>query len=754
MGLWYSMDTSMSLTAYADANHTGCQDTRRSTSGSAQFLEDYQKYGALILDGMINQDIKDSKAYKTYLDYATGKVPPKKARKFKKPVSPKLKIVLASPKEPTQKDTPGKSVSKKKAPAKTDRGKEIELLSDATLLEDAQLKKTLRKSKQETHKLQASGSSEGADFESEVPDEQTGKTKDTSKGTSVKPGVLDVSKEDSSDSDDDSLGNNEDENDDLNDEDDDGGNDDGSGNADDGGNDAEDSEQTDLDDDENPSFTLKDYEEEEQDEEYVHTPEKEKSDDEEKMYEEEDDDVAKELYGDLNITQGLKDTDMTNAEQDEEDQQNASHESGFKYKELYDALVKSYNLDKDIFLSYGKAYSLKRDHEDKDKDKDPPVGSDLGLKKRKKSKDAEPSKGSKSKESKSSSSSKGTKPQPKSSGKSTQAEEPVFEAAYSEMQQDQGSEFAHMDDQPDDEAAPKHDWFKKPDKPPTPNRARNKAKSINFRPPQTWINNIAKARQPPRTFDELMSTPIDFLAYVINHLKIDNLTQEILVGPAFNLLKVTCKSFVELEFHFEECYKDVNDRLDWNNPEGHEYSFDLSKPLPLIEVQGRQVVPADYFINNDLEYLKSGNSSRRYMTSTTKTKAAKYDNIEDMYLEDIEVRREDKKLYTFKEGHFPRLNIHIVILHRVEDLQLGVESYQKMLNITRPETFRSDITNLTQFTAYKNPQGIIHLDKYRRNRFMRSDELCKFCDGTLSYVRTVLNDIANILRMDYLPKRK
>nr|GEY06242.1 hypothetical protein [Tanacetum cinerariifolium] len=36
--LWYSKDTDMSLTAYADADHAGCQDTRRSTSGSDQFL--------------------------------------------------------------------------------------------------------------------------------------------------------------------------------------------------------------------------------------------------------------------------------------------------------------------------------------------------------------------------------------------------------------------------------------------------------------------------------------------------------------------------------------------------------------------------------------------------------------------------------------------------------------------------------------------------------------------------------------------
>ncbi|GJR37625.1 hypothetical protein Tco_1213309 [Tanacetum coccineum] len=40
MGLWYPKDTAMALTAYAYADHAGCQDIRRSTSGSAQFLGD------------------------------------------------------------------------------------------------------------------------------------------------------------------------------------------------------------------------------------------------------------------------------------------------------------------------------------------------------------------------------------------------------------------------------------------------------------------------------------------------------------------------------------------------------------------------------------------------------------------------------------------------------------------------------------------------------------------------------------------
>ncbi|GJT17153.1 retrovirus-related pol polyprotein from transposon TNT 1-94 [Tanacetum coccineum] len=40
MGLWYSKDTNIALTAFADADHAGCQDTRKSNSSSAQFLGD------------------------------------------------------------------------------------------------------------------------------------------------------------------------------------------------------------------------------------------------------------------------------------------------------------------------------------------------------------------------------------------------------------------------------------------------------------------------------------------------------------------------------------------------------------------------------------------------------------------------------------------------------------------------------------------------------------------------------------------
>ncbi|GJU04163.1 hypothetical protein Tco_1114501 [Tanacetum coccineum] len=192
----------------------------------------------------------------------------------------------------------------------------------------------------------------------------------------------------------------------------------------------------------------------------------------------------------------------------------------------------------------------KRKQDDADKDEVPSAGSDRGLKRRKTRKDTELSKKAKSTET-----SKGTS---------------------------KGQDMGKTNDQPNVKVAPKHNRFKKPKRPLNPDSDWNIRKSVDFRPPQTWISKISQSGKPPLSFDELMSTPIDFSAYVINHLKIDNLTQEYLVGPAFNLLKGTCKSRLELEYNIKECYKVVTDRLDRNNPEGKEYPFDLINPLPLI----------------------------------------------------------------------------------------------------------------------------------------------------------------------------
>nr|GEX79655.1 putative reverse transcriptase domain, ribonuclease H-like domain protein [Tanacetum cinerariifolium] len=634
-------------------------DNNKEISSAREEQMPYLRFTKVITDHFISKDntisMRNMITFHTVRD-DTLLVPPKKVKKFKKPASPKLNTILASPKEPTKKDTLGKSVSKKKAPANTDRGKGIDLLSHAALLDDAQLKETLRKSKQETHKLQASSSSEGANFESEVPNDNVGDSKEESNDV-----------------------NDKDENDDDNEEDD---SDNDDGDNDDGGNDDEGNDDKGKVDQQNASHELG-FVQEEEDAHVTFTIVHDKTE------------VAASL-SEFELKKILIDKIETNKLINRSDIQ----------KNIYNVLVEAYNSDKDIFTSYGDVVTLKRAQNDQDMDEDSSVGLDRGPKRIKSRNDH------------------------KSYGKYTQAEEPEFEAGNTEMHQDQGNESGHIDDQLDNEAAPKHDWFQKLDKPLTPDRKRNKSKSVAFRPPQKWISIISKEcyteRQPPRTFSKLMGTPIDFFTYVMNRLKIDNLTQEILVGPTFNMLKGTCKSFTKHEYHFKECYKAVNDQLDWHNPKGREYLFDLSKPLPLIEDRGRQEVPADYLINNDLKYLKGGSSSSKYPTSTTRTKAAKIITVTSVkvmrwynygYLEEIVVYRDDNVLYNFKEGDFPRLNFHdiedmLLLLIQMKLLNHNVDNRSKGENKGKvPTKMELELEQTQQGSSYEVSVGVEELKR-------------------------------------------
>nr|GEX59959.1 hypothetical protein [Tanacetum cinerariifolium] len=91
------------------------------------------------------------------------------------------------------------------------------------------------------------------------------------------------------------------------------------------------------------------------------------------------------------------------------------------------------------------------------------------------------------------------------------------------------------------------------------------------------------------------------------------------LNPEWNI----CQSSIELEYNRKECNKSLPGRFDWGNPKGDRCPSDLSKPLSLKGHLGHLIVAAEYFFNNDLEYLKSTNSERKYTTSITKTKAAR-----------------------------------------------------------------------------------------------------------------------------------
>ncbi|GKC23965.1 hypothetical protein Tco_1026115 [Tanacetum coccineum] len=251
-----------------------------------------------------------------------------------------------------------------------------------------------------------------------------------------------------------------------------------------------------------------------------------------------------------------------------------------------------------------------------------------------------------------------------------------------------------------------------------------------------------------KDFDELMSTPIDFSGYILNGLKIENLTQEILLGPAFRLLKGTRSNYAEFEYDFEECYKALLEK-----------------------------VPFEFFINNDLKYLQGGILTMTYTTSTTKTKAAKYDlpGIEDMVpniWSPVKVaydryalwgishwRQQRKSFYAYAKGMQSRGDVYstkriLAVTHNrltnlsgddVSDFAIALRMFTRSLVIQKKRH---------PYTPYKDPQGFIYVDDYKRNRLMPSDELYKFSDGTLTRLLSLLEDITKNIDMEYLPKRR
>nr|GEZ08466.1 hypothetical protein [Tanacetum cinerariifolium] len=439
---------------------------------------------------------------------------------------------------------------------------------------------------------------------------------------------------------------------------------------------------------------------------------------------------------------------------------------------MNEAFVDAYESDKIILDTYGETVTLKRRRDDdEDKDEEPSAGPDRWLKRRREGKEPKSaSTPSKTATRSADRSTTGSRSRQVSTSKFALAEEPV--QTTSQMEEPSHPEFdIGADDQPIIQSSQHPEWFSQPQKPPTPDRDWNRTLLAVHESIQPWISELAKQADTRSSFNELMDTPLDLSNFIMNRLRI------------------------ELEYHLEEVYKAITDQLDWVNPKGQQYPHKLLQPLPLIpDNRGRRVIPFAHFINNDLEYLRGGASSHKYTTSVSKTKAAYYGYIkwiEDLvprtmwihepidydkhalwgvshwrrkqlkivkchsykHLDWITVRRDDDKLYKFKEGNFKRLHIQ-----DIEDMLLLLVQ-GNLTNLTVEEHFAFNVS-LWMFTRSIVIQrrvedlqlGFIYQNKDKKNRLMQINELHKFNDGTLIDVRTALDGRIKGIQMRYLPQ--
>nr|GEY89589.1 hypothetical protein [Tanacetum cinerariifolium] len=321
---------------------------------------------------------------------------------------------------------------------------------------------------------------------------------------------------------------------------------------------------------------------------------------------------------------------------------NKSIQRSDEQRNLYKALVKAYEADKIILDTYGETVTLKRRRNDEfDKDEGPFAGSDRGSKRRREGKEPE------------------------------SASAPLQTATRRASRLPVRWTNPHIQ---------YHDW--------------NKTLPAVQGSTQTWISELAKQADSCSSFNELLDTPLDFSNFIMHQLTVDTLTPKLLDGPTYELMKGSCQ----------------------------QYPHNLLQPLPLIpNNRGRRVIPFAHFINNDLEYLRGGGSSHKYTTSepinydkhafwgvsywgrkrqqfygftvnresaldvyskrriiaVTDLKIVEWHSYK--HLDWITVRRNDDKLYKFKEGDFNRLR-----LQDIEDMLLLLVQ-GKLFNLTIEE---------------------------------------------------------------------
>ncbi|GJW23056.1 hypothetical protein Tco_0033678 [Tanacetum coccineum] len=102
-------------------------------------------------------------------------------------------------------------------------------------------------------------------------------------------------------------------------------------------------------------------------------------------------------------------------------------------------------------------------------------------------------------------------------------------------------------------------------------------------------------------------------------------------------------------------------------------------------------------------------------------------------------------------NHLPGSDIHmlstavklwtrnLVIRQRVEDFQLGIESYQKQLNLTKPGWDAKDFEYKRDYTIIDSPRAVVFPISNNERKIMRFNEIYKFSGGTLTNIMEALD---------------
>nr|GEU78022.1 hypothetical protein [Tanacetum cinerariifolium] len=230
------------------------------------------------------------------------------------------------------------------------------------------------------------------------------------------------------------------------------------------------------------------------------------------------------------------------------------------------------------------------------------------------------------------------------------------------------------------------------------------------------------------------------------------------------------------------------------NPEEDQVRVDVNRPLPLGGPPGHVTIQSQFFFNKDLEYVRHGSKGSSPGLSISMKKAARYPDfglellvLEQMWIEDVymilcHVKKksdhtcrfsvsselkpsQDTDFKNLHPSDFEDLNLlllqghlnhllgsdkrmlstavklwtgNLVIRQWVEDFQLGIESYQTQLNLTKPGCDAADYKFKHDYTIIESPRAVLFPVNNNGRKIMRFNEIYKFSDGTLTRILEAL----------------
>nr|GEX44102.1 hypothetical protein [Tanacetum cinerariifolium] len=253
---------------------------------------------------------------------------------------------------------------------------------------------------------------------------------------------------------------------------------------------------------------------------------------------------------------------------------------------------------------------------------------------------------------------------------------------------------ASAEDQPIVQTSQHPEWFSQPRIPPTSDRDWNKSLPATQGNVQSWISALAKQTNARSSFNELLDTPIDFSNFIMNRLGVDTLTPELLAGPTYELMRGSCNSLTELEYHLEEEPLNYDKHALWGVSHWGQkcqqfYGFAVNRESALDVYSKRRIIAV-----TDLKIVEWHNYKH-------------LDLISDVYKE---------------------------YRHSAACGRSSTGS-RKLPEEAQPYKARH---RKEAYTAYSDPKGFIYQNKDRKNRLMWIDELHKFSDETLTDVRIAL----------------